>query len=289
MKRRTGFRTGELKEIRRFIKEKTGYYIRSNMITHQIFVRSSFAAETGLSSNEIFEYQGDSVLSYYVMKVISKRCGSIGLTDAYTFRINENQFTYIKQALVNNDYLAQIMDEWNLVQYLLLSKSDFKNEVTKQTKVKADLLEAIIGAIAIDCNWNQDILEAAVIKTLDLESKITSLIQNDRKVKQVNIDNAITVLKELAEKGECTMPQYDYTEAGYDNDGQPVWMCGCTIINNVTGISKLVYASSKKNGKKAVAYLILCEHLEMQNQYGPNSIRIEWSYKDGKLTPIIPL
>lgn len=289
MERRTGFKTGELKEIRKLIKEKTGYYIRSNMITHQIFIRSSFAAETGLSSNEIFEYQGDSILSYYVMKVISKRCGSIGLTDAYTFRINESQFTNIKQSLVNNDYLAQIIDEWDLAQYLLLSESDFKNEVIKQTKVKADLLEAIIGAIAIDCNWDQDILETTVVKTLDLESKITSLIQNDRKVKQVNIDNAISVLKELAEKGECTMPKYDYTEAGYDNDGNPIWICSCSIINNVTGISKLVFASSKKDAKKAVAYLILCEHLEMQNQYGPNSILIEWSYKDGKLTPTVHL
>ena len=40
---------------------------------------------------------------------------------------------------------------------------------------------------------------------------------------------------------------------------------------------------SKKDAKKAVAYLLLCEHFQMQNQYGPNGFYPIWIYKDGKL------
>ena len=87
-------------EARRIIKEKTGYVIRSTSILNQVFRRSSFAAETGQNSNEIFEFQGDQVLSFYVTRIISKRCGSLSLTDDYTFRIRENRFTQIIQTLV---------------------------------------------------------------------------------------------------------------------------------------------------------------------------------------------
>ena len=282
------FNGKEVSETRRIIKEKTGYIIKSTSILNQIFRRSSFAAETGQNSNEIFEFIGDQVLSFYVVKIVSERCGSLGLTDDYTFRIRENRFTLIKQVLVNNEALAKIIDDWDIAQYLFLSRSDIKNEVAKEPKVKADLLEAVIGAIAIESNWEPQILENAVMMALDIESKITSLIESDSKVRCFNIDNAITTLKEIAENGRCTMPKYVFTGPeylGYDSDGNPRWTCSCSIINEKIGLSKYVHAISKKDAKKAAAYLVLCEHLCMQNKYGPNDWFNEWTYKDGKLFP----
>ena len=112
-------------EARRIIQEKTGYIFKSTSILNQIFRRSSFSSETGQNSNEIFEFIGDQVLSYYVVKVVSEKCGSLSLTDDYTFRIRENRFTLIKQALVNNETLAKIIDEWGVVDYLLVGKPIF--------------------------------------------------------------------------------------------------------------------------------------------------------------------
>ena len=57
-------------ETRRIIQGKTGYIIKSTSILNQIFRRSSFAAETGQNSNEIFEFIGDQVLSFYVVKIV---------------------------------------------------------------------------------------------------------------------------------------------------------------------------------------------------------------------------
>ena len=275
-------------KVRRIIQEKTGYFIKSRSTLNQIFRRSSSAAETGRNSNEIFEFIGDQVLSFYVVKIISEKCGSFGLTDDYTFRIRENQFTLIKQALVNNETLASIIDEWDIVQYLLLGNSDIKNGVIKETKVKADLLEAVIGAIAVESNWDSEVLDTAVMKILDLEERLTATIESDTKVRCVNIDNAITVLKEMAENRQCTMPKYEFTgpeSIGYDNDGNPNWLCTCGIINKEIGITKLVYATSKKDAKKAAAYLILCEHLGMQNKYGPNEPGGVWIHKDNRILP----
>ena len=288
MIRRTCLSHKERIEIRKIIWEKTDYLI-DRSILDQIFRRSSFTAETGESSNEIFEFIGDQVLNYYVVKIVSKKCGSFSLTDGYTFRIRENQFTHIKQSFVNNDTLAKIIDERDISKYLLLGKCDIKNNVANEPKVKADLFEAIIGAIAVKSNWNSDILETAISKALDIDTRITSMIENDPKVRLFDIDSAITTLKELSEKGYCKLSPYQFTGPdvlGYDDDGNPNWSCSCDAINNEKTISRAVKASSKKATKKAVAYLILCELLNTQNKYGPNNDGFSpWVYKEGKLYP----
>lgn len=275
-------------EARRIIQEKTGYTIKSSSILNQVFRRSSFAAETGQNSNEIFEFIGDQVLSFFVVKIVSKRCGSLSLTDDYTFRIRENRFTQIKQALVNNKALAKIIDEWDIAKYLLLGSSDIKNKVGKETKVKADLFEAIIGAIAVESEWDSEILESAVSKAFDVDEKISAMIESDSMVRYFDIDNAVTTLKEIAENGQCTMPKYEFVGPnyiGYDSDGNPKWGCTSHIINDKTAITKQVLSSSKKDAKKATAYLMLCEHFGTQNKYGPNDWFVSWIYKNGKLLP----
>ena len=275
-------------EARRIIQEKTGYTIKSQIILNQVFRRSSFTAETGENSNEIFEFIGDQVLSFYVVKIISKRCGCLSLTDDYTFRIRENRFTQIKQALVNNETLAKIIDEWDISKYLLLGSSDIKNEVGKEPKVKADLFEAIIGAIAVESEWDSVILENVVSKALEIDKRITDMIENDIMVRCFDIDNAVTALKETAEHGQCTMPKYEFVGPkyiGYDSDGNPRWSCISSIINDKVAIRRQVLSTSKKDAKKATAYLMLCEHFRVQNKYGPNDWFVSWIYKNGKLLP----
>lgn len=286
MIKRVFLSTKEEMDVRKIIHEKTGYLIESKSLLNQIFRRSSSAAEIGQLGNEILEFIGDQVLNFYVVKIVSKKCGGQNPRDGgFAFKIHENQFTAIKQALVNNDTLAKITDDWGIAQYLLLGTSDIKNEVARESKVKADLLEAVLGGIAVACNWDTAVLERAVNGALEMESRLTVLIKRDVKVRQYNMDNAITALKELAEQGECTMPTYKFHELGNWEDGRPKWACDCDVINDQTGISKLVYATSKKEGKKAVAYLTLCEHLGMHNEYGVNSWCNIWTYKGGELTP----
>lgn len=278
----------EKAEVKRIIHDKTGYLIDGSSILNQIFRRSSFAAETGECNNEIFEFIGDQVLSFYVVKIVSEKCGSINPLNGYSFRIMENQFTLIKQALINNETLAKITDDWGIAKYLLLGKSDIKNQASKELKVKADLFEAVIGAIAIKSNWNPQILETAVSKVLKIDEEIEHIISKDSKAKYFDIDNAVTVLKEIAESGQCTMPKYDFFGPdciGNDKDGNPRWVCSCSIINDTIGLIKQVESTSKKNAKKAAAYLILCEHLDAQNKYGPNDWFNSWTYKDEKLIP----
>ena len=288
MRKQKYFNGQDKQQLRLLIQEKTGYCIRSSCALSQAFRRRSFCAEQEGKSNEMFEFLGDQVLSYYVVKIISDRCCALNIEGDYAFRIRENYFTSLKQELVNNELLASIIDEWGISEYLIVGRSDEKNRVDQQVKVKADLFEAIIGAIAVDSRWDSMVLETAVRKSLNLDARLQNIILNDYNSITINIENAVTVLKELAEKEQCSMPKYDFSgpEAfGYDNNGNPIWHCSSSIVNDITGIIKGVYASSKKDATKAVAYLLLCEHFQMQNQYGPNDFCSTWIYKDGKLVP----
>ena len=288
MKRRKYFdRTDKIK-LKKLIQEKTGYCIKSDYALCQAFRRRSFCAEEEGKSNEMFEFIGDQVLSYYVVKIISERCCALNIEGDYSSRIGEGAFTSLKQELVSNNVLASIIDEWEIAEFLIVGRSDEKNQVDQQTKVKADLFESIIGAIAIDSNWESMVLETVVNKSLNIDERLQTIIQNDYDSKKITLENAVSILKELSEKEQCSMPKYDFSGPeyfGYDVSGNPIWYCSCVIVNDATGISRGVFASSKKDAKKAASYLVLCEHLEIQNQYGVNDFHRGWPYKDGKLMP----
>lgn len=286
---RTILSSQEKLEARQIIGQNTGYHIRSTNLLNQIFRRSSLAAELGRGSNEILEFIGDQVLSYYTVKYVSKKCGSLGLQDDYTFRIRENRFTQIKQSLINNESLAAIAEDWGICKYLLLGKSDINNGVADETKVKADLLEAVIGAIAVESDWNGAVLEKAVVDALSIKQKIDMMIQSEPLITQIDLNNSVSTLKEMAEHGTCTMPDYTFAgpdTIGTDEDGRPKWICTCRVTDSRTGWTKSAEAVSKKAAKKAAAYLLLCDLLGMQNQYGPNKRHPFWRLQGDRLIPI---
>ena len=288
MRKQKDLTQSERAKLKNIICQKTGYYIRKNCLLIQTFTRRSFSVEQGGENNEILEFIGDQVLSYYVVKIISERYGALNSDCEYTFRVRENRFSALKQEFVRNETLAKIIDEWGIAEFLIVGKSDFANEVDKQVKVKADLFEAILGAIAVESEWDSLVLEKAVSQMLSIDEKIKTIIETDYRYIRFDMENAVNTLKELAEHGECSIPKYEYgiPEAlGYDKDGNPIWACKCAIINDKTGIIRQVWASSKKAAKKAAAYLVLCEHFEVQNQYGINGTYLCWKYKNGQLMP----
>ena len=288
MRTKKDFNRSEQTKLKNVIFEKTGYRIRNNCLLYQIFTRSSFSAEQGGECNEVLEFIGDQVLSFYVVKNIAEHCGIVTGEYEYRFGIRENRFTVLKQEFVSNKTLAHIMDEWGIAEYLIVGKADFQNEIDKQIKVKADLFEAVLGAIAVESKWNEKVLEKAVEKMLSMEEKISSLIETDNYPIQFDMETAIGTLKELAEHGKCSVPEYKFStpeQVGYDQNGNPIWSCTCSVINDRTAITRLVFASDKKTAKKAASYLVLCKHFGLQNKYGKNGNFGVWIYRNDKLMP----
>lgn len=76
-------------------------------------------------------------------------------------------------------------------------------------------------------------------------------------VGEPDIDRAINQLQELYQKGYIGEPWYDFKETNDDN-GNPVWRCECHVDGWGSWTGEY---SSKKQGKKSVAYSMLCEIL----------------------------
>ena len=81
-------------------------------------------------------------------------------------------------------------------------------------------------------------------------------------VGEPDFDKAINQLQELFQKGYIEEPWYDFEET-YDENGNPIWRCECHIEDRDTYY--WVNSSSKKQGKKRVAYDMLCDVLDWED------------------------
>ena len=124
MRRQKYFDGRDKQKLKLLIQEKTGYCIQSRGVLSQAFRRRSYCAECSGKSNEMFEFLGDQILSYYVVKIVSKWCAFMNNEGDYSSRIRENHFTSLKQELVSNEALAEIIDDWGVLEYLIVGRSD---------------------------------------------------------------------------------------------------------------------------------------------------------------------
>ena len=93
---------------------------------------------------------------------------------------------------------------------------------------------------------------------LEDENELILLIDE---VGEPDFDKAINQLQELYQKGYIEEPWYDFEET-YDENGNPIWRCECHIEDRDTYY--WVNSSSKKQGKKRVAYDMLCDVLDWE-------------------------
>ena len=154
----------EAKDIR-FIQNQIGYEFSNTDLLQQAFVRKSYSNENGGQNNEVLEFIGDKVLDFVVVKLLCTRFGSM-TSDAewneYECQHSEGKLTVIKKSLVQKSNLAYRIRMLGLEQFLIMGQSDYNQNVQNEDSVQEDLFEAILGAIAIDSNWDMQTLQEAV-------------------------------------------------------------------------------------------------------------------------------
>lgn len=322
------------------VKKLIGYgfdYDRDEFdaLLRQAFVRKSYSKEHGGPDNEVLEFIGDKALDIAVVKKLADYYG--GFNENFEFitqkGINEGTLTEIKQKLVDGEMLSKRIDKLGLQKYLIMGKGDVNRNVQDEQSVKEDLFEAIIGAVALDSDFNLDIITDVVENMLDIEYYLENGFDDDKnfvdlvqqwsqkkykfipeyefeqddldgefvcylylagfekpfegvgysksearmnaaiiayeylegsgmlcgledEVGTPNEDSAINQLQELAQKGYCEFPEYEFTET-HDESGNPIWSCACYVEDKKCGYR--VESSSKKDAKRKAAYLTLCE------------------------------
>lgn len=160
------------------IQRKIGYDFKNKDLMFQAFVRKSYSEENDGKNNEVLEFIGDKVLDLIVVKLLAEKYGKIhpaqiGSYDdleVFVSELDEGELTEKKRKLVEKKNLAERMLDLGFSKYLIMSKGDLKNELQYSKSVMEDLFEAIIGAIALDSNWDLKEIQNVVESMLDLEN-----------------------------------------------------------------------------------------------------------------------
>ncbi len=127
-------------------EERAGVNFKDKGLLRQAFTHRSYINEnrgSGLEHNERLEFLGDAVLELVITDYLYNR-----LKDS-----NEGELTSLRSALVNADTCSRVAQTLGANEFLLLSKGETKDIGRARQYILANTLEAVIGAIYVDQNY----------------------------------------------------------------------------------------------------------------------------------------
>jgi len=196
------------------IEDKIGYKFKNKSLLFTAFIHSSFANENKVSSNERLEFLGDSVLEYVV---------TLKLYNDYS--LSEGELTKFRQKLVSEEPLSFIVEQLGLDCFILKGKGETKNKFDSKA-IKADLFEAIIGAINLDSGISA--CEKFILSNLESVFKKYAIKQdfNDSKTKlqELLVGSSIKYLTQKIDK----IGYFEYKSNVKINGVS----CGCGVGHN---------------------------------------------------------
>lgn len=131
-------------------------------ITHRSYLNEH--RDEGLAHNERLEFLGDAIMHDVVTQHL-----------VATLSFTEGELTRIRAALENNQALAEIAEQLELWDYLLVSRGEASNNERARAHLAANAVEAIIAAIFLD--------RGAEVARLFIEtyilSRLPKVLEND--------------------------------------------------------------------------------------------------------------
>lgn len=190
------------------IEKTLGYTFKNRALLVQAFTRRSYTQENGGENNELLEFIGDKVLDVTVVKILSENLGAIGESGEYRDMTGKGEggYTKIKAGLVERKSLAARMGELDLARFLRMGRGDALNGIDRQDKVREDLFEAIIGAVALDSGWDMAATARVVERMLAIDD-LSTLADFE--------ENPIALVQDYMQKEYGITPEYTYV---FDED-----------------------------------------------------------------------
>jgi ribonuclease-3 len=170
-----------------------GHELLGRALTHR-----SYAYENGnLPTNERLEFLGDSVLGLVVTDALFRGYPNLP----------EGQLAKLRAAVVQMGALAEVARELNLGAYVRLGRGEEGTGGRDKPSILADTLEAVIGAVYIDCGLDQasDLVHRLFDPVIDKSARLGAGL--DWK----------TSLQELTAVEDLGVPDYQVEESGPDH------------------------------------------------------------------------
>ena len=136
----------------------TGYEFINENLLRQAFTRRAFGLEYGVGDSEQLEFLGDSILNTVVTREMVRQFSEVFTIEPqapFRSRYTEGEMTKIRSRLVSKEHLASRAAELGLDKYILYGTGETKNDSAAE-----DMMEALLGAVAVDCGWDWHVLES---------------------------------------------------------------------------------------------------------------------------------
>lgn len=199
-------------------------------LTHSSYTNEQRSRGISLPSNERLEFLGDAVLQLVVSEYLYSNFK----------KHREGALTKMRQSLVCEKTLAKIGAELKIGEYLNLGHGEELTDCRKRPKVLADAIEALIGAVYLDCGADSDAFRRVIFDLYSEEFSSLNLGQHtDYK----------TRLQQLVEQDGASLLEYRVIETSGPEHNK-TFSVAAFINNNLVGQGK---AGSKKDAEMLAA------------------------------------
>lgn len=127
------------------VEARIGYEFRDKSLLALAFTHRSFVNENReitQAHNERLEFLGDSILGILAAEYLYQNFPDL----------SEGELSHLRSRLVEASSCASYIQKLNIEKYLLLSKGESMNDGRGRESILADLFEAILAAIYLDCD-----------------------------------------------------------------------------------------------------------------------------------------
>ena len=144
------------------IYEILDYRFENCELLKQALTRQSAIGERNPNASEKsyqrLEFFGDSIISLIITELIY---------DVFPEKSEEN-LTPLRSDIVKNDTLAELAIMHNLGNYLIIGRGEEKQKLRQNKNILADIIEAIVAAVYLDCNKNYEKTKRIVLKFFEV-------------------------------------------------------------------------------------------------------------------------
>ncbi len=124
------------------VEKKLGYRFSNKELLETALTHTTYANTYNVESNQRLEFLGDAVLGVTVAEFLYRN-----------FNDREGVLSKMRSNLVDEENLSKVIDKMHLKEHLRVAEGGSK-ELQNLHSVKADLFEAILGAIFLDSNFH---------------------------------------------------------------------------------------------------------------------------------------
>ena len=212
-----------------FLKDQSIPYTNYELF-EEAFTHPSYVNEAGkkVSHYERLEFMGDAVLQLFVSEYIFKKYPNVP----------EGSLTTLRAKLVREESLAKFARELGLGKYIILGVGEAKNGGRERDSVLANVFEAFMGAIYLDCGKDY------VLKMLE-----KTIYKHVEDIDNEEIQDYKTTLQELMQADVRKTVTYELLSTEGPSNA-PIFEVAAIMDHMRLGVGK---GSSKKKAEQKAA------------------------------------